>query len=229
MARGQSGTIRKDKQMTNETTPMTCDAALAALKSAGDADRATQLAKLPNAGEVFGVPAAQMEEFARAWRQDIDLEARLELARELWETDVLEARLMAAKLLTQARIKDDAAIWEQIIIWLDQAGNWTIVDVLCAAGSRRLMADISRIETVEKLAYTDTVLARRASLLLTEKLAKSPHPSEAEQAALDRACEWLPAFLEDDKKDVHRTAQSWVRSLAKHHFKRAKTIRTARN
>ncbi|MFT6169340.1 MAG: hypothetical protein ACJAR9_001458, partial [Celeribacter sp.] len=53
---------------------------------------------------------------------------------------------------------------------------------------------------------------------------KSTNPSEREQIALDRICDWLPDALADESKDVHRTAQSWLRSLAKHDYKRARAI-----
>nr|WP_319250366.1 DNA alkylation repair protein [uncultured Celeribacter sp.] len=203
--------------------------AMTILRAKADAKRAEQLQVRTGQDDCLGVAPGDLETLARAWRQDTPFPDRLTLAQALWHMGTLEGRIMAAKLLTQARIKDDAAVWAQITQWLDSATGWAEVDALASAGSRRLMADLSRMEEVEARAMSEGPLARRAALGLTESLAKLPHPSPEEAAALDRACDWLPAFLEDGDKDVHRAAQSWLRALSKHHFKRTKMIRTARN
>ncbi|WP_434286490.1 DNA alkylation repair protein [Celeribacter sp. SCSIO 80788] len=207
---------------------MTKENVMNRLKAAADAQRASDLEARFGAGSYFGVPPQALEDMARALRQDIAFPERLSVAQHLWDSGVFDARLMAAKLLTQARISDDAAVWTQICDWLDAAENWAVLDALAKAGSRRLMADLSRMERVALWAEQDAPLPRRAALLLTEPLAKLSHPSEAEAAALDRACDWLPGCLEDGEKDVNRVAESWLRALSKHHFKRAKLIRTAR-
>lgn len=208
---------------------MTPETALEALTSHADASRAADLETRFGTGAYLGVSPDAMETLAREWRADAPFPERLDLARALWDAGPFEGRLMAAKLLTAARIKEDAAVWETLNAWLDAATTWAEVDALAAAGSRRVMADPSRIDAVETRAMQEAPLQRRAALGLTEALAKTEHPKPEEEAALDRACDWLPAFLEDDNKDVHRRAQTWLRSLSKHHFKRAKAIRTARN
>jgi 3-methyladenine DNA glycosylase AlkD len=166
---------------------------------------------------------------ARAWRKEVSFPERLELATTLWTSGIHDARLMAAKLLTQARISDDQEVWAHLTDWLAQAGNWAEIDALCAACQRRMAADTSRMNKVYKLMRHESSLQRRAALGITEFLAKSSHPSEREQVALDRICEWLPEALADESKDVHRTAQSWLRSLSKHDYKRARAIHRGDN
>lgn len=204
---------------------MTPENALIALHAEADEARVTKhKAHFGASGDYIGIAPGRLEEMARAWRKEVAFPERLELATSLWTTGIFDARLMAAKLLTQARIKDDQEVWAHLTDWLAQADNWAEVDALCAACQRRLAADTSRMNKVYKLMRHESSLQRRAALGITEFLAKSSHPSEREQIALDRICEWLPEALNDDSKDVHRTAQSWLRSLSKHDFKRARAI-----
>lgn len=204
---------------------ITFDDALAALQSHADETRAADLETRFGIGVYLGVSPQQMEDLARGWRQDVGFPERLDLARGLWDTDVYDARLMAAKLLTQARIKDDAEIWTQICHWLDQAQNWPLIDALCNAGARRIAIDLSRMEKVHALATSERSLDRRAALMLSAPLAKLAHPSDAEKNAVDDVLFWLTYALQDSDKDVSRPAEAWLKSLGKHDAKRAKMVR----
>lgn len=203
----------------------TVDSCIAALTEASDGARAKELETKFGEGAYLGTSPQALEELARSWRQDVAFPERLELARALWASGIFDAQIMAAKLLTAARIKDDADVWTQLCDWLKEADIWPIVDALANAGGRRLSHDVSRMAWVETQAMKEEALPRRMALLLTLPLAKQTHLKEAEEAALDTACDWVPVFLEDEAADVKRTAESWVRSLQKHHFKKAKMIR----
>ncbi|WP_417241467.1 DNA alkylation repair protein [Celeribacter sp.] len=204
---------------------MTLHEALAALQSEGDATRAADLSSRFGAGVYLGVAPARLDELARTWRQDIAFPERLDLARGLWAAEPHEARVMAAKLLTQARIKDDAAVWDQICAWISDARNWAEIDALGAAGGRRLVGDLSRMATVHALAASDRALDRRAAMILSTPLAKLAHPGKDELNAIDDVLFWLTHALQDTDKDVARTADTWVRALGKHDSKRAKMVR----
>ena len=49
-----------------------------------------------------------------------------------------EARLAAAKLLTQARIRPDQEAWDLIKSWVPDFDSWAIADHACMAGQRRV-------------------------------------------------------------------------------------------
>lgn len=195
------------------------------LVEGSDADRAKDLETRFGPGRYLGVPPQALENLARDWRQAMDAPARLELARTLWSEGAHETRLMAAKLLTQARIKEDAEIWDQIQSWIAEARNWAELDALAAAGARRISADLSRMGFVHKLAKSERALDRRAALGLSLPLAKLAHPDEAEKNAIDDVLFWLTYALEDADKDVSRMADSWLKSLGKHDRKRAAMVR----
>lgn len=81
----------------------------------------------------LGLKVPQIEELTTAWRAELALDDRVQLAADLWESDIHDARIAAAKLLTQARIKPDAAAWDLICHWVPQFDAWAIADTVCIA------------------------------------------------------------------------------------------------
>ncbi|AJE48169.1 DNA alkylation repair protein [Celeribacter indicus] len=207
---------------------MTLDDALRTLEGEGDAARVRDLESRFGTRRFWGVAPDRLESLAREWRRSVPFPERLELARHLWTSGVFEGRLMAAKLLTQARIAEDGEVWTQICDWLSEASSWAELDALAAAGARRVGAELSRMEQVHALAASGRALDRRAAILLAAPLAKAEHPSEAETAAREAVTGWLPDLLDDPDKDVARPAERWLRTLAKHDPASAKAIRRAR-
>ena len=119
---------------------MTLDDALDALRERVQAGRAEGMAKYHKAPRVYlGLANPDVNEVTKAWRNALDVEARVRLAGELWGTDIFEARLAAAKLLTQARIRPDDAAWELIKSWAPDFDSWAIADHACMAGQKRLI------------------------------------------------------------------------------------------
>ena len=114
---------------------MKIDEALAQLSAAADPVKAAEAQAYHKAErEYLGVSVPQIEALAKGWREAITLEARLALAAGLWDSDIHEARVAAAKLLLQARIRPDEAVWELIASWVPQFDAWAIADHVCKAG-----------------------------------------------------------------------------------------------
>lgn len=202
---------------------------LKTLRNTADAARAGKITTQFGEVDSLGTAPQEIEDMARALRQDMSAPELLTLARDLWASDIHEARILAAKLLTQARIKDDAEIWDQITAWIAEARNWAELDALAAAGARRVVTDLSRMEAVHTLAGSERVLDRRAALGLSLPLAKLANPTEDEVHATDDVLFWLTHALEDTDKDVSRMADSWLKSLGKHDRKRASMVRRVVN
>ena len=94
------------------TGALTLDVALDAIREGVEPGRAEGSAAYHKvAREYLGVPNPFLNDLTKTWRQELTVEARVELAAQLWQTDIFEARLAAAKLLTQARIRPDQAVW----------------------------------------------------------------------------------------------------------------------
>ena len=178
---------------------MTPEAAVAELRAAGNAERAAGAAAYHKAPrDYLGVKVPEIDDMARRWREGMDVPARVALASALWDTNIHEARIAAAKLLTQARIKDDEPVWRLVVSWVPDFDAWAIADHASIAGQKRLRADPARLDTVETWVASPHMWTRRAALVMTLPWTKQNHPKLAEEAARDRILGWC-ATLADDR------------------------------
>lgn len=201
---------------------MTLEQALAQLHDAGDPDRAAGAAAYHKAERPYwGVPVPVVTDLARSWRERLDIPARVALADGLWRANVHEARIAAAKLLTQARIRPDEEVWRLIASWVPQFDSWAIADHACDAGERRLVADPSRIDEVEGWTRHDRFWVRRAALVITLPWTKQNHPTDHDLAIRDRVLGWAADMADDREWFIQKAIAWWLRDLSKHDAPRA--------
>ncbi len=190
---------------------------LAQLEALSNATLAEQALAYHKATRIYlGVSVPQIEALTDQWRVDLTLENRIALAADLWATDIHEARVAAAKLLTQARIRPDDAAWALICDWVPQFDAWAIADHATTAGQKRLLADPIRIETVEAWTNHENMWTRRAALVITLPYAKKPNPKEPDLAIRARALGWAAAYVEDRNWFIQKAIAWWIRDLSKH-------------
>jgi len=196
---------------------MTLQDALAALRAAAEPGRAAQMAAYHKVDRPYlGVPNPATTDITTTWRHALSVPERVGLARELWSTDIFEARLAAAKLLTQARIRPDGAVWDLIQSWVPDFDSWAMADHACMAGQRRLRADPDRLDTVETWTNSAHMWTRRAALVITLPWTKSNHPDAAETAARDRILGWAATYVDDTDWFIQKAVAWWLRDLSKH-------------
>ena len=196
---------------------MTLDDALTALRNAAEDGRAAGMAdyhKVPR--EYLGVPNPAINDLAKEWRGPLSIEERVALADKLWKTNIFEARLAAAKLLTQARISPDQAVWDLIVSWVPDFDSWAIADHAMMAGQKRLVADPSRIEEVESWTKSDVHWTRRAAMVITLPYTKQNHPKPDELAIRKRVLGWAVRYVEDPEWFIQKSVAWWLRDLSKH-------------
>ena len=139
------------------------------------------------------------------------------LAHGLWASDVHEARIAAAKLLTQARIREDEPlVWAEFLAWVPDFDAWAIADHACKAGERRLVADPSRLDLVEGWTRDPNMWVRRAALVATLPWSRLTHPSADERAARERILGWAAALVPDRDWFIQKAVAWWLRSLSIH-------------
>ncbi len=201
---------------------MTPGAALAELRAAGNPDDAVAMAAYHKAPrDYLGVKVPVITDMANRWRADLDVPARVALADALWNTDIHEARVAAAKLLVQARIRDDGPVWALIASWVPQFDAWALADHACDAGRRRLEADPSRLDEVEAWVAHDSFWVRRAALVMTLPWTKQNHPKPADLAIRDRVLGWAAGMADDREWFIQKAIAWWLRDLSKHDPSRA--------
>ncbi|WP_298565890.1 DNA alkylation repair protein [uncultured Aliiroseovarius sp.] len=196
---------------------MTLDDALAALKSHVEEGRAEGMAAYhKQTREVLGIPNPALNDLTKSWRQTLPVEQRVGLADQLWQSDIFEARIAAAKLLTQARLRPDDAAWALIQSWVPDFDSWAIADHVCMAGQKRLVADPARIDTVEGWTRSDHMWSRRAALVITLPWTKQNFPKPDELAIRDRVLGWAEGYVEDHDWFIQKAVAWWLRDLSKH-------------
>ncbi|WP_309663806.1 DNA alkylation repair protein [Tabrizicola sp.] len=191
---------------------------------ANPAKAAEMLAYHKAARRYLGIPVPDIETLTDQWRAERSLDDRIALAASLWDTDIHEARVAAAKLLTQARIRPDAAVWSLIQSWVPSFDAWALADHAAIAGQKRLTADPSRLDTVETWVASPHLWTRRAALVMTLPWTKQNHPKPEEGAARDRILGWCAALANDKDWFIQKAVAWWVRDLSKHDAPRARAF-----
>ncbi|WP_170331482.1 DNA alkylation repair protein [Ruegeria arenilitoris] len=187
------------------------------IKAHADAERAEQMAAYHKADRPYlGVGNPMLNDLTKAWRQELDVAARVELADALWQTNIHEGRLAAAKLLTQARIRPDDAVWELLQSWLPDFDAWAVADHACMAMQKRLSADPSRLDQVEVWTTSDDMWARRGVLVATLPWTKQNHPKPDDLARRDRILGWAAGYVPDRDWFIQKAIAWWLRELSKH-------------
>ena len=208
--------------------PASAADALNLMRASVEPGRAEGSAAYHKVARVYlGVPNPVLNDLTTDWRRAMELDQRLALARGLWDSDVHEGRIAAAKLLTQARIRDDAAVWTLIASWIPQFDAWAIADHASKAAEKRIMADLSRLDEIEGWTQSDHMWTRRAALVSTLALTKSNHPGAAEAAARDRVLSWAAVYVPDQTWFIQKAIAWWIRDLSKHDKDRASAFLAA--
>ncbi|UWR23670.1 DNA alkylation repair protein [Sulfitobacter sp. S190] len=191
---------------------------LAALTALADPARAEGLRKYHKADRTYlGLANPQINDLAKEWRGELEMEARVSVAAGLWDTDIFEARLAAAKLLTQARMRpDDTAAWELIASWVPDFDSWAIADHACMAGQKRLVADPSRLDAVAGWTQADHLWTKRAALVITLPWTKQNHPKPDDLERRERVLSWIADYVTDHRWFIQKAIGWWLRDLSRH-------------
>jgi 3-methyladenine DNA glycosylase AlkD len=164
----------------------------------------------------LGIKVPQIEELTDLWRAELTMEGRIHLAADLWDTNIHEARVAAAKLLTQARMKEgDTPAWDLICTWVPQFDAWALADHACIAAQKRIVADPARIDTVEGWTASDNMWVRRAALVATLPFTKQSHPKDFETEVRERVLGWAAIYCDDKDWFIQKAVAWWLRDLSK--------------
>lgn len=202
---------------------MTPAEALAALEARGVPQKAAEMAAYHKAPRRYlGLANPEIDALTRDWRAEVTPDERLALAAALWASDIHEGRIAAAKLLTQARIRDDEPVWRLIAAWVPDFDAWAIADHAAIAGQKRLVADPSRLDEVETWLDSPHLWTRRAALVMTLPWTRQNHPKPADLAIRDRILDWCARLAPDRDWFLQKAVAWWVRDLSKHDAPRAR-------
>lgn len=192
--------------------------ALSELKALANPDKAAQMAAYHKVDRLYlGVSNPEIDGLCKTWRVGASIQDRLDIASYLWATNILEARIAATRLLSQARIKpDDGDVWDLIVSWVPDFDSWAIADHASSAAARRLLADPSRLDQVEIWSHSPDMWTRRAALVMTLPWAKLRNPKPSEIAARERILGWAASYVPDQQWFIQKAIAWWLRTLSRH-------------
>ncbi len=191
--------------------------ALAQLHALADASQAAEALAYHKVDRPYlGLRVPQIEELTKAWRAELELEARVQLASDLWDSNIHDARVAAAKLLTQARITPDDGVWDLICTWVPDFDAWALADHVCIAAQKRIAAEPARLDVVEGWTTSPNMWTRRAALVATLCFTKQNFPKPAELEARDRILGWAEGYCSDRDWFIQKAVAWWLRDLSKH-------------
>ena len=202
---------------------MTLDDALSQMKAHIEPGRAEGMRGYHKIDrEYLGIANGPLDDLAKEWRRSLSVDERVLLADGLWQTNIYEARVVAAKLLTQARIKDDGAVWRLIASWVPDFDCWAIADHAMMAGQRRVTADPSRLDEVETWTTSDHMWTKRAALVITLPFNRTRDASDEERAMRERVLNWAAGYVDDKQWFIQKAVAWWLRDLSKRDPERVK-------
>ncbi|NHB78031.1 DNA alkylation repair protein [Rhodobacter calidifons] len=202
--------------------------ALAELEALTHPAKAAEMAAYHKVSRRYlGVPMPQIEDLTDRWRAELSLDDRIALAADLWRTNIHEARVAGAKLLTQARIRPDQAAWDLIVSWVPDFDGWALADHASIAGQKRLVADPARIDTVETWIASPHMWTRRAALVMTLPWTKQNFPKDRDLAIRARVLGWCETLASDHDWFIQKAVAWWLRDLSKHDAEATRAFLTA--
>ncbi|TFL20254.1 DNA alkylation repair protein [Jannaschia formosa] len=204
---------------------MTPEDVLSRLRDAGDPERAAR-ARAANRTEreAWGVAPEVLRALSDEIREATSVDRRVLLADAFWRAEVLDARLLALRLLTQARMRPDHGAWDLLSRWVYRFDCRALADAGAAALGRRLAAEPERLAVLEDWAAASNVWTRRSVFAATTGFARTRHPSEADAAARERVLALAGAMAEDSRPVIRQAIDGWVAALAKHDPERAAQV-----
>ncbi|MDD7970305.1 DNA alkylation repair protein [Roseinatronobacter alkalisoli] len=190
---------------------------LAHLRTLSDPAKAAEMADYhKTTREFLGISAQVLDELARDMRRDHDVAERCAMARALWDSDIHEARILAAKLLTQARMRpDDRVAWDLIAAWAQDFDSWALADHAAIAGAKRLQADPARLAQVAEWITHPNMWTRRAALVMTLPWTRLPHPKPEDIAVREQVLGWAEQLVPDRDRFIQKAVAWWLRDLSR--------------
>jgi len=164
----------------------------------------------------LGISNQELNNTYKGWRASTSTNDRIRLAADLWDSNIYEARIVAAKLLTQARIKNDELVWEEIVRWIPKLDHQTIADQVCSAGSRRLKENPTRLNQVSNWVKDENIWMRQSVLTLTMQWTKLNNPKIAELRQRNQILSWAGELSNDKEWLIQKALANWLSSLSKH-------------
>lgn len=180
------------------------------LHGLGDAKRAIADQRYHKSSrEHWGVSVPLCDKLTRTLCKGIADEELLSLAKDLWETNLFDPMVCAAKILSFPRLQPSQELWETIRNFLKKVDGWSLEDHLAHAAWKCILADKSLQDELEEWTKHSNFWMRRAALVYTLPFAKAGHNPE-------RMLKWASLYAPDPEWFIQKAIGWWLRVLGEH-------------
>ncbi|MFI5342886.1 MAG: DNA alkylation repair protein [Chlamydiales bacterium] len=162
--------------------------------------------------EHWGVSVPQCDKLARTFSKKLTDIELLSLAKDLWETNLFDPMVCAAKMVTLKRLHPSPALWQTILHFLKQVDGWALEDHLAHVAWKCILADESLLYEIEEWTKHHNFWMRRAALVYTLPFAKPNRNPE-------RMLQWASSYASDPEWFIQKAIGWWLRVLGEHNPK----------
>ncbi len=116
----------------------------------------------------WGIPVPICEKLTRNLSKGIKNTELIELAKDLWGTNLFDPMMCAAKMLSLPQLEPSKVLWKIALHFLQRVDGWALEDSLCHVAWRCVLADIDLLNEIEAWTRDSNFWMRRATLVYTE-------------------------------------------------------------
>jgi len=197
------------------------DLYLRELRQLGTAERAIADKRYHKSSrEHWGVPVPACEQWTRALAKGLANGEILPLARDLWETNLFDPMICAAKMISLPKLTPSPALWKTILHFLQWVDGWALEDTLAPVARKCILADETLLDELEDWTQHPNFWMRRAALVYTLPYAKPARNPE-------RMLGWASGFASDPEWFIQKAIGWWLRVLGEHNPERVSTFLNA--
>lgn len=184
------------------------------LKALGSAARAESEKRYHKSQRVhWGVSAPLTDKLIREYTSRLGENELLQMAKELWETDVFDLMTSAERILAHKKIQPSKNLWVLIKKWMRQVDGWGLEDNLARVVWKCIATDEAILNDLEKWTDHKNFWYRRAVLVFTLPYAK---PGKSPERMLG----WAEKYVDDREWFIQKAIGWWLRDLGQHNPER---------
>ncbi len=180
------------------------------LERLGNPDKAVVSRKYHKSNrEHWGVSVPIGEQLTRESCRGMKEDELIQFAKDLWNTDLFDPMICAAKIVSFPRLKPSQLLWETIVYFLQRVDGWALEDSLCQAAWKCVLADLKLLDEMEEWTKDVNFWMRRAALVYTLPFAKQNRNPE-------RSLSWASQYAVDSEWFIQKAIGWWLRVLGEH-------------
>jgi len=161
----------------------------------------------------LGVTTPLIDKTIKPYIKELSELDLLELADELWQSNIYDAMIAAARIISHKKIQPSQKLWSLIIRWMEDVDGWALEDNLARAAWKCISVNPEILYELAEWTRHPNMWIRRAALIFTLPFAKkgmNPEPM----------LRWIQEYAYDSDWFIQKAIGWWLRDLGEHNPRR---------